>query len=56
MSMWELERAAKETGYNVICGCDEAGAGPLAGPLYAAAVILPEGLELTYLNDSKQVT
>lgn len=56
MSMWELEIAAKETGHTVICGCDEAGAGPLAGPLYAAAVILPEGLELPYLNDSKQVT
>lgn len=56
MSMWELEIAAKEAGHTVICGCDEAGAGPLAGPLYAAAVILPEGLELPYLNDSKQVT
>lgn len=56
MSMWELEQAAKEAGYRAVCGCDEAGAGPLAGPLYAAAVILPEGLELPYLNDSKQVT
>lgn len=54
--MWELERVAHEKGYAVICGCDEAGAGPLAGPLYAAAVILPDGLELPYLNDSKQVT
>lgn len=54
--MWELEYAAKDKGYGVICGCDEAGAGPLAGPLYAAAVILPDGLELPYLNDSKQVT
>lgn len=56
MSMWELELAARKSGYSVICGCDEAGAGPLAGPLYAAAVVLPEGLELPYLNDSKQVT
>ena len=56
MSMWELEQAARENGHQVICGCDEAGAGPLAGPLYAAAVILPDGLELPYLNDSKQVT
>lgn len=54
--MWELEQAAKTAGYLTICGCDEAGAGPLAGPLYAAAVILPEGLSLPYLNDSKQVT
>ena len=56
MSMWEFEQKAKEVGYRMVCGCDEAGAGPLAGPLYAAAVILPEGLELPYLNDSKQVT
>ena len=39
-----------------MCGVDEAGAGPLAGPVYAAAVILPHGLELPWLNDSKQVT
>lgn len=55
-SLWELERAAKEQGFSLICGCDEAGAGPLAGPVYAAAVILPEGLALPWLNDSKQVT
>ena len=54
--MWEFEKAAREVGYSAVCGCDEAGAGPLAGPLYAAAVILPDGLELPYLNDSKQVT
>ena len=54
--MWEFEKAAHEAGYGAVCGCDEAGAGPLAGPLYAAAVILPDGLELPYLNDSKQVT
>lgn len=56
MSMWEFERSARDAGHLVVCGCDEAGAGPLAGPLYAAAVILPDGLELPYLNDSKQVT
>lgn len=55
-SLWTLERAAREQGYAVVCGCDEAGAGPLAGPVYAGAVILPDGLELPYLNDSKQVT
>ena len=54
--MWELEEKAYAAGYQAVCGCDEAGAGPLAGPLYAAAVILPAGLELPYLNDSKQVT
>ena len=56
LPMWELEEAAKERGCALICGCDEAGAGPLAGPVYAGAVILPWGLELAYLNDSKQVT
>ena len=54
--LWQYELQALEAGHKLICGCDEAGAGPLAGPLYAAAVILPEGLELPYLNDSKQVT
>ena len=39
-----------------ICGIDEAGRGPLAGPVYAAAVILPEGAELTGINDSKKLT
>lgn len=55
-SMWELERAAWERGCKLVCGCDEAGAGPLAGPVYAAAVILPEGLSLPWLNDSKRVS
>jgi len=54
--MWALEREAYEAGYTAVCGCDEAGAGPLAGPVYAAAVILPQGLMLPWLNDSKQVT
>lgn len=56
MPSWEMERAAKARGCGAVCGCDEAGAGPLAGRVYAAAVILPDGLELPYLNDSKQVT
>ena len=51
-----LEREAHAQGYTVVCGADEAGAGPLAGPVYAAAVILPERFELPYLNDSKKVT
>lgn len=56
MPGWELERAARVQGYAMVCGCDEAGAGPLAGRVYAGAVILPDGLELPYLNDSKQVS
>ena len=55
-TMWAFERAAAERGYTAVCGVDEAGAGPLAGSVYAAAVILPDGLDLPYLNDSKQVT
>ena len=54
--MWEFESRAAERGFRRVCGCDEAGAGPLAGRVYAAAVILPEGLELPYLDDSKKVT
>jgi len=53
---WELEQIAMEHGYALVCGCDEAGAGPLAGRVYGAAVILPSGLELPHLNDSKQVS
>lgn len=50
------EQNAKEKGYKFICGVDEAGRGPLAGPVCAAAVILPEGLEIEGLNDSKKLT
>lgn len=53
---WELENRLYDQGYQAVCGVDEAGAGPLAGPVYAAAVILPRGLTLPYLNDSKKVT
>ena len=53
---WELENRLYDQGYQAICGVDEAGAGPLAGPVYAATVILPRGLTLPYLNDSKKVT
>lgn len=53
---WILERRAMGNGFRSICGCDEAGAGPLAGRVYAAAVILPDELELEHLNDSKKVT
>ena len=56
MDRWEWERKAAAAGYAPVCGVDEAGAGPLAGPVYAAAVILPLGLELPWLDDSKKVT
>ena len=56
MSLWEVENLYREKGYTAICGCDEAGAGPLAGPVYAAAVILPFGVDIPGLNDSKQLT
>ena len=51
-----LEHEAQAQGYAVVCGADEAGAGPLAGPVYAAAVSLPDDFDLPWLNDSKQVT
>lgn len=56
IDLWEPERLAREKGYRLICGADEAGAGPLAGPVYAAAVMLPFGLEIPGLNDSKKLT
>ena len=54
--MWENERRIASLGYAAICGCDEAGAGPLAGPVYAAAVILPFGEFIDGLDDSKKLT
>ncbi|MDD7289283.1 MAG: ribonuclease HII [Clostridiales bacterium] len=54
--LWQLERACFARGLTRVCGADEAGAGPLAGRVYAAAVILPEGWDAPYLNDSKKVT
>ena len=56
MDFWQYEREALAEGHTVVCGCDEAGAGPLAGPVYAAAVVLPLGLDLPGLNDSKKLT
>ena len=55
-NMWEIEDALTEKGVGVICGVDEAGRGPLAGPVYAAAVILPPHLEIPGLDDSKKLT
>ena len=56
IDLWEIENGLHSTGVGVICGVDEAGRGPLAGPVCAAAVILPEGLEIPGLNDSKKLT
>ena len=56
MSLWEFEREQWVRGIQTVCGVDEAGAGPLAGPVYAAAVILPRELEIPGLNDSKKLT
>ena len=53
---YEYEHQLKEKGYQLICGIDEAGRGPLAGPVFAAAVILPEGLEELGINDSKKLS
>ena len=56
VDLWQEETRLFEAGYSLVCGCDEAGAGPLAGPVYAAAVILPRGLVIEGLNDSKKLT
>ena len=54
--LWELENEIYAEGFSLICGVDEAGRGPLAGPVYAAAVILPRELDIPGLNDSKKLT
>ncbi|MBR5223843.1 MAG: ribonuclease HII [Clostridia bacterium] len=56
MPDYSYEKAAETSGFNIICGVDEAGRGPLAGPVCAAAVILPEDLEIEGLNDSKKLS
>lgn len=56
MDWWEYENAAAAEGWHILCGVDEAGRGCLAGPVYAAAVILPTGLMIEGLNDSKKLT
>ena len=56
VNMWAIEDECRTQGYTVICGVDEAGRGPLAGPVCAAAVILPDKLELPGLNDSKKLS
>ena len=56
VNMWEIENSFYSEDIRVICGVDEAGRGPLAGPVCAAAVILPPHLEIPGLNDSKKLT
>lgn len=55
-NLWELEEGFRAEGFDPICGVDEAGRGPLAGPVCAAAVILPYGLEIPGLDDSKKLS
>lgn len=56
MSLYDFDRAILAEGYDTLCGVDEAGRGPLAGPVYAAAVILPYDAEMEGLNDSKKLS
>lgn len=55
-ALYAQERLLRAEGYSVVCGADEAGRGPLAGPVCAAAVILPDGCELPGLDDSKKLS
>lgn len=54
--LWALENEINDEGHALVCGVDEAGRGPLAGPVCAAAVILPRGIEIPGLNDSKKLS
>ncbi len=56
MTNYEFDAAYRESGAGLFCGVDEAGRGPLAGPVYAAAVILPPQPEIAGLNDSKKIS
>ena len=56
MPDYSYEKSAILKGFKYVCGVDEAGRGPLAGPVFAAAVILPEDLEIKGLNDSKKIS
>ena len=53
---WEIEDELRDKGIKLICGIDEAGRGPLAGPVFAAAVILPENCDIPGLDDSKKLS
>ena len=54
--LWTLKDELYESGLGPLCGVDEAGRGPLAGPVYAAAVMLPRDLQISGLNDSKKLS
>ncbi|WP_372681512.1 ribonuclease HII [Desulfosarcina sp.] len=54
--IWVFEKKARDMGHQIIAGIDEAGRGPLAGPVVSAAVILPEGADLPGIDDSKKLT
>ena len=54
--LWKFEHQCYDEGFEIVCGVDEAGRGPLAGPVCAAAVILPRDLEIEELNDSKKLS
>lgn len=56
VNMWAIEQGLYEKGITLVCGVDEAGRGPLAGPVCAAAVILPANVEIPGLNDSKKLS
>lgn len=56
MDLWQYEKDLQAKGINIIGGTDEAGRGPLYGPVVAACVVLPQGFELEGLNDSKKLT
>ena len=56
MDLWKYESKCRDEGFVAVCGVDEAGRGPLAGPVFAAAVILPFGLDIPGLDDSKKLT
>lgn len=56
MKKWEIEDELRKKGLKLICGIDEAGRGPLAGPVFAAAVILPENCDIPGLDDSKKLS
>ena len=56
IDMWSIENSCFSNGIQIVCGVDEAGRGPLAGPVCAAAVILPPNVEIPGLNDSKKLT
>ena len=55
-NLWQIEQSLFDRGIHLICGVDEAGRGPLAGPVCAAAVILPPNIDIPGLDDSKKLT